>query len=555
MGIFADRCRALIDPATKKCLSGEELQKARQERKWPRCGHRVKKSARRCSQCGGAAPGGWAKCPGCSKWVGVESEFCWNCGNALHPEDRTALADGHWQKPVGLLAKRVEVGDVQKMLHKGKLIVEEGSAAILLQGGKYRDVLKPGQHTMDSLGRRINNWGDPPPRTVILVDSGDLCLPVRVEDLRAAEDIPVQLYAEIVVRLAPNEKRAEALVQNVIKDARELGYDAFTEFLKGEIRYAVRNLCNTTTIEDLFKDPEVRVRIEDELQRVVADSQERYGFELVRVSSAEFTGKDYELLRQKNAEIEIKRRQIEFDQRLRDMVSQNRMKEFATEKELEEFVTQLANEKDVTDEHREQELALLKLTHRGELDSKAAALAIAAEMEKTAQEMGIKLKWDDYTRSKLIEDAKAEAEVTGIWLKVREEKERLRLQRLEEEEKLRLQSLADEAKIYEGKDLQTLVALLPEEKQHALLKLNEQLMTKGMSQDQILALAARDNPELARVLLEQARTEGMDKEKDWEDRKNLLDAQADRLERIMTKALETTAKAAKGGGSSTQIVK
>lgn len=535
----------MIDPETKKSLSGEELQKAQQERKWPRCGYRVKKSARRCSQCGAAPPGGWAKCPGCSKWVGVESEFCWNCGNTLHPEDRTALADGHWQKPTGLVAKRVEVGDVKKTLHKGKLLVEEGSAAILLQAGKYRDLLKPGAHTMESLGHRINNWGDPPPRTVILVDSGDLCLPVRVEDLRAAEEIPVELYAEIVVRLAPNGKRAEALVQNVIKDSRELGYDAFAEFLKGEIRYAVRNLCNTTTVEDLFKDPEVRVRIEDELQRVVAESQDRYGFELVRVSSAEFTGKDYEMLRQKSAEIEIKRRQIEFDQRLRDIVVKNRMSEFTTEKELEEFVAQLAHEKDVSDEHRDQELSLLRLTHRGELDAKAASLAMAAEMEKTAHDLGVKLNWDDYTRSKLIEDAKAEAEVTGIWLKVREEKERLKLQRL-----------ADEAKIYEGKDLQTLVALLPDEKREALLKLNEQLATKGMSQEQILALAARDNPELARVLFEQARTEGMDREKDWEERKGLLDAQADRLERIMNKALETTAEAAKSGGNSTtQIVK
>jgi len=220
------------------------------------------------------------------------------------------------------------------------------------------------------------------------------------------------------------------------------------------------------------------------------------------------------------------------------------MHEFATEKELEEHVAQLAQEKEVNDEHREQELALLKLTHRGEIDAKEAALAMAAEMEKTAHDIGIKLQWDEYTRSRLVEQAKAEAEVTRIWLKVREEKERLKLQRL-----------ADEMKLYEGKDLQTLIAVLPDEKQAGLLKLNEQLMTKGMTQEQILAVAAKDNPDLARILLEQARTEGKDRDKDWQERKQLLDEQAERLERVMTKALETTAEAAKGQGASTQVIK
>jgi hypothetical protein len=544
MGIFSDKCQALIDTETGKCLSGEALSQARREKKWPRCGHRVKKAARRCSACGATPPGGWAKCGGCGEWVGVESEFCWNCGHELHPEDRGALADGRWRKPDGVLAKRFDVGDVKALLSKGSILVEAGSSAILLQNGRFKDLLKPGEHTLDSLGHRINHWGDPPPRSVILVDSGDIIAPIRVEDLRTAEDIPVQLYAETIVRLAPDNKGAQALVENVIKDARELSFDAFAEMLKGEIRYAVRNLCNTSTVEDLFKDPNLRTQVEDELQRVVADSQARYGFQLVRVSSAEFTGKEYELLRQQNGDVEIARRRLEFDQRLRETVSKDKMHAFATEQDLEAYVTQLSHEKEIADEHRDQELAMLKLVHRGELDDRDAAFTMAADMEKTAHEVGIKLKWDDYTRNKLVEDAKTEAEVARVWLQVREEKE-----------KIKLRKQADQMALYEGKDLQTLIAVLPEAKQAALLDLNNQLMTKGMSRDQILALAAKDNPELARVLLEQARAENEDRDKEWDERKRLLDSQAERLERIMTKALETTAEAAKGQGNSTQVIK
>ena len=51
MGIFADRCRALIDPATGRALSGEALKKAQASdekifSRWPRCNNAVKKAAK-----------------------------------------------------------------------------------------------------------------------------------------------------------------------------------------------------------------------------------------------------------------------------------------------------------------------------------------------------------------------------------------------------------------------------------------------------------------------------------------------------------------------------
>lgn len=67
MGLFSDKCEALIDPATKQALTGPALEQARQNPKSARCGARVTKKARFCSACGWVAPGGWCKCPGCGK--------------------------------------------------------------------------------------------------------------------------------------------------------------------------------------------------------------------------------------------------------------------------------------------------------------------------------------------------------------------------------------------------------------------------------------------------------------------------------------------------------
>lgn len=544
MGIFSDRCESLIDAKTGLALQGEALKQAMLDPAWPRCGSQVRKAAMGCSKCGAPAPGGWRKCAGCGSWCGNESNFCWKCRKPLHPEDQTAVADGLWQRPAGLLAKRLDVGDIKTMLHKNRIVVEEGSAALLLQGGRYKDVLKAGTHTLDSLGHRINHWGDPPPRTVVLVDAGDIAVPVRVEGLRSSEDVPVELYAEIHLRVAPSDKAAEAFVASALKDSRELNVEQFVALFKNEIRYAVANICTTSTVDDLFRDPARRLRVEDELQQTVERSAKVYGFEVVHVSYAEFSGPEYEGLRKRSGEVEIKRRSLEFDQRLRELLQKERMHEFKTQQDLDEYVAQMAHERDVSDDHRTHELALLRLVQRGELDAKAAAMAMALEMEKTAHEISRKLKWDEYTNRAMLDKEKAEADATLVWLKVREEKERIRLA-----------TLAAETKILEGKDLQTLLAVLPPDRHAALLQAQQMMMLKGLNEKQTLAILAKDNPDLARVLLENARAEGAERERDFTEKKRILDESADRLERVMNKALETTAQAAKGQGSTTQVIK
>ena len=92
MGLFADRCDALIDPRTGDALTGPALEEAQKDPKAPRCGNRVPRAARFCNKCGRGAPGGWWKCPQCGKWVGNESRFCWNCKARLHPEEQIGRA-------------------------------------------------------------------------------------------------------------------------------------------------------------------------------------------------------------------------------------------------------------------------------------------------------------------------------------------------------------------------------------------------------------------------------------------------------------------------------
>ena len=572
MGIFSDTCQALVDPATGRALRGEALEEAKKNPKAPRCGNSVKKAARFCGKCGNGAPGGWWQCPGCGKWVGNESNFCWNCNKPMHPEQRTGMSGGVWQKSAEVFAEKFDAGDIKLLLKGSGLVVEAGTAAILTDGGRFKDVLMPGRYNLDGLARKINNWGDPPPRTVVLVENGDVVVPLRIDNLRSADGFPVEFYTEVAFHFT--EKRAEAFLENLFKSRERLSAKEIADILGREIVYAVQNVCHTTNMEDLVKDPQRRTRLEDELSSILGKTLERYGLEIVRVPSAEFTGKEYEQLAAKSGELEIKRRELEFGQRMRELVSSEKMHGFKSENELEEYVRQMAQEKNIAAAQRDVELKRLLQVNRRELEASEVSWQMAQEMEKISHQIGLKLKWDEYTNGKLrtdttlqielkelddtyrrtrkLEDAQVDAKAREIAFGAEAKEVEAAIDWRAKKQAVERTNLAETAKILEGKSIETLIGLIDDPaKREQLLALNKQTGMKGLSKEQILAQNAVDSPELARLLAEMERNKNTDRDREWDERKKMQEDMANRLERVMKMALETTAVAAKQGSATT----
>ncbi|MDD4103108.1 MAG: zinc ribbon domain-containing protein, partial [Kiritimatiellae bacterium] len=234
MGIFSDGCEALIDPQTGRALGGEALAQAKLDPKWPRCGNRVRKAARFCNKCGLPAPGGWWKCPSCNKWIGNDARYCSHCNTPLFPEERAVMAGGVWRKDAGMFAQRFEIGDVKRLL-QDDLLVQEGTVAVVLDGGHVHGILGSGRHNPDSLAHKINWFGDPPPRSVVMADAGDVSLPLRVEGLRTAEHHPIEFYGEVILRFGNSKATALALLENGLKDRRHLTYANLSESLQGVV--------------------------------------------------------------------------------------------------------------------------------------------------------------------------------------------------------------------------------------------------------------------------------------------------------------------------------
>ncbi len=558
MGLFADRCQALIDPKTGEALTGAALEEARKNPHWPRCGNRVPKAARNCSRCGSTAPGGWWKCPNCGKWVGNESRFCWNCKQRLHPESRDDINAEGWARKPGVFAQRFHVGDVQRIL-TGGLIVHTGEAAILLEGGRVETVLGPGRHMPDNTARKINWWGAPPPREFILVEAGDVVLPLRLEGLRSAEELPLELYTEAVLRFT--ERRAAAFVENLFKNADRLSYAELAGPMTGEIRLAAESLCAASTIEDLVKSPDRRLHLENAMATTLATALERHGLELIRLAAVCFTGAEYEKLREKVGALEVRRREIEFDQRLRELLATDKMQQFKTEADLEAYVRQLAQERDVSEAHRNHEMERLRLVHRHELEREEAAYQMAREMEAAAHEIGVKLQWDDYTRGKLVQDAETQARIKAVavdaeveeslkWLRVQSETMSAHLKYKAEKSRIELEAEAQRAAAFQGMDLQTLIAAIPDpSRREHLLRLDQQARAAGMTPEQLLAGVAAESPAAAAALADMGRVKREDFERLYRERREEGDAMMERLERILKAAVEAVGKAGHGGST------
>lgn len=541
MGLFTDRCDALIDVNTGRALQGDALARAKMDPNAPRCGNRVRKAARFCSKCGSPAPGGWWKCPQCKRWVGVESNYCWYCKTPLHPEARLDIAGNVWQRQPGMFARRIQVAEMRRLLQQG-LLVEIGTVALLLEGGDVTAVLEPGRHTLETLGRKLLGlFLNLDPQTVVLVEAGDVVLPLRFSDLRTREDLKVECYTEVCLRFVPSN--AESFLSNVLKSQDSISYEGLVDWMRQEIRGAILDAVQSATIEDLIKDPQRRLRIEDSLRQSLAIALNRAGVELIRVASIEFIGAEYEALREKAGQIEVKRRELEFQLRLRELTTGDEMDRLKTESELEEYVRQLAQEKEVSVELQEYELARLKQVHRHELEKTEASYQMAVEMEQTAHQIAVKINWDNYTREKLLKDAELQEKIKQIesreevrqaeeWLKIKAEKFKLEY----EEQKA-------QAELLRELDIKTLIALLPDDdRRKQLVELQRQTSMENKTPEQILAMAAQSSPAAAEALARMREIKREDLEREFKERKQLSDESVARLERVLMEALKAIAE-------------
>ena len=490
MGFFSDKCTALIDKNTGRALSGEALEQARQDPAWPRCGNSVSKRARFCNKCGSPAPGGWWKCPGCGKWIGNDSHYCPHCNTPLYPEDRVAIAGGVWRKEPEYFAQRFEVGDIKRLL-ENRLQVQEGTAAILMDGGEVCGILEAGVHQPDGLARKINWFGNPPPRSVVLIDVGEVIVPLHVEGLRTAEHFPLEFFGEVIMRFKGDKDAARAFAANVLKAERLCTFPDIAKRLESVIRGPVDEMCTVSSLDDLVRDPERRIRLQERMMARVKDDLAACGLEVVRVSSAEFTGDEYEAHEQKLGEVDVQRREAEYRAALRQLSNREEMDKYRDADALRAYKETIDHEYRVSSATRDREFELLKRDWEHddfvygrllEVEQKEHEIKLAElELEKQG-------KLAEAKRAEQIGDAEAAAKCRLIAAKADDEVTRMALETRRIKDEINALRKGEDANRRKGMTLEELIADIEDPQQREqMLKLYQMKLQSGMTPQQILA--------------------------------------------------------------------
>src|SRR5207249_1261883 len=140
----------------------------------PKCGQRVSNLAKFCAQCGESSGGLFRLCKTCGKAIRAASKFCSGCGEPVKVEGSAAAFPHVWRRVIDPVTKRpldfaarFDLGDLRGAYREG-FIVEEGSRALLLVGGRLERVVPPGAHSGPAPGA-AEAAAAPSPASVVLI--------------------------------------------------------------------------------------------------------------------------------------------------------------------------------------------------------------------------------------------------------------------------------------------------------------------------------------------------------------------------------------------------
>ncbi|MBQ5531220.1 MAG: hypothetical protein IIT98_04370 [Kiritimatiellae bacterium] len=433
-----------------------------------------------------------------------DAHYCSHCATPLYPEDRVNIAGGVWQKQPIYFAQRFEAGDIKHESIKN-LQVQEGTMAILMDAGEVNAVLDAGAHDIDSLARRINWFGDPPPRSVVLVDVGEVVVPLHIEGLRTSEYFTIEFYGEIILRFKGDKNAARAFVTNILKGERECTFEKIAKRLEPAIRGPVDEICTASTLDDLVRDPERRIRLHERVNALIKDDLNACGVEVVRVSSAEFTGNEYEDYAGKLGQVDLERREAEYKAAMRSLVNADSKNAVKSEHELKEHAAAIADEFRVSEATREHDYDELLVSwkrqrelddqsHRHELEDRDQGHQHGTEDRQVDHDISVGMKMDEYGRKKKVEDARADTAAQDLhtqqdvkdakeWLDVKAQKQGLH-QRDKSADAARRANMTIE---------QLLADIADPQQRDDMLKLYQMKLQSGMTPQQILATMGKSD--------------------------------------------------------------
>lgn len=547
MGIFSDQC---INPD---------------------CNGRVPRAAKFCRICGSPAPRGDTNCGRCGAAVATSSQFCWSCGADLAEVQRPRLYGSRWAREADDFAVRINEWDVKGFLTKG-LSVEHGTTGMVFQQGRFCGNVDAGNYDMNGFLKKVNNFNQTTPTSIVLIDTGDVELHLEAIKLHSREQLDVDAIFKAVVRL----RDPEQFFTNAFKGRTSLTVGYLAGSLTDELRMALQAYVGSKPVDELYNNGGLRKDVERQMQLELEPILERIGLDMVQLRFVDFFCPAYDPVRQKESQLYVDTRDVDIQidrlkltQRLRKTMTDEKVDALKTEKDFEDFVRQTEHEMGIKAEMRTDEMARLKqefsfnrnktvLLQEIEItgirdghERNRAREALIARIENENREHEARL-------ARSLAEAKNEADKRRVqmeldrleseqdfWeaekaIELRRKSELVQVEVDERQQQLEAKTLEDRSKA----SAQALLSILDGPEADRILKLETFRAKEKLTPDQLLAMAAAGSPQVAQVLAEKYRTEATLSDERFKQLQEFMARQeaasreaADRLERVMNVAM------------------
>ncbi len=540
----------------------------------PDCGKSVPRAAKFCRACGTPAPDADTNCGRCGAVVAASSKFCWKCGINQSDVKKTVLFDNKWVRDEDDFAVRVDECDVRGFLTKG-LVIEHGTSALIFQQGRFSGTVGAGSYDVNGFLKKVNNFNQTTPASVVLVDSSDVQIHLEAVKLYSADQMEVDAVFNAVVRL----KDPESFYTNAFKSRNILTKGYLAESITMELQAALQSYAGSKPVDQLYNNSEIRKEAERQMQLELEPVLERIGLEVVQLRFVDFFCPDYDEIRRKQSELYLDKRKTDIDidrlkiaQHLRKEMSAEKMDTLKTDKDVEDFLKQAEHDLGLKGVIREDEMERLKrgfsqsrdkdiLTHQIEIEGIRSETERDQARKKLDEDIEALLKKKEAERTVRAGDHGQDMKEAMDAVNLRRETQAAEVKMQEEEQRLE----AEKLKVRSEASAQALLSILDGDAAKRIMKLEELRVKENLSPEQIISITAAESPDVARALAEKYKAEALLSGGRFEQMESFMQKQeqanrenADRMERVMNMALQqmgltSTARAQAQGPAQTVL--
>jgi len=185
-----------------------------------------------------------------------------------------------WQRRPNDFAHRFEMQDLNSFLGLvKKLTVMQGTKALFMQGGVYRNELLPGVYDVGGLREFFKTLDPYQKSTIILVDDGDTPIDFTIQNLRTVENFDAAVKGKMVIKV----ENPRFLLENFMKGKEHLGVNDLETLIRNELLNVLQSKVKNYSFEDLYGNLALKKEIEHEVQNNLGITLGRVGLQLIHL--------------------------------------------------------------------------------------------------------------------------------------------------------------------------------------------------------------------------------------------------------------------------------